>query len=482
MVINENNGQREYQSNEINQINIQNNQVLQQQQFQQQISKNSVFIEKNIFQEIQNQYQIGQIIHENYSGTVSLITHKQSGIIRALKIIKKKIKSIDHPYIIQVFEIYQDAKFLYIISEYCTGGELLEGLKNKPSFTEKIASKYIKQILSALSCCHVNDIIHKYLKPENLLFYSKEQNSHLKLLDIGFDHIQQNPFYIPPEIFQKSKYDQSCDIWSLGIIMYLLIYGQVPFNGNSDKDVYNQILSGKYNIDGNISNEAKDLLERMLQIDPKQRISSVEAYAHPWIVNNLSVNPLGDIMMDKLNLFVAKSKAKVCLQSLYDNIIISNQDKLKIFEQHGNTNNNFLNKEGFTKVCQKFIENPVKYREIVESTFQALDNQEKIQIDSFISKSKELEINKYKVKLVNCLKQVLFLYFFKYYKNKILLKKTNQKQCNNSDNISTQVLKEILYQLPFNKSALQLIKQNEENICINTFVNQLIEKKQQNQL
>jgi len=145
------------------------------------------------------------------------------------------LRSIDHPCIVKVFEHFQDDKYHYLISEYCTGGELFERIKDVSPFTEKVAAHYMKQILSAISYCHVNNIVHRDLKPENILFDSKLTNSNIKVIDFGastkFDHNEMmtkrigTPFYVAPEILLKKPYDEKCDVWSLGVIMYILLCG-----------------------------------------------------------------------------------------------------------------------------------------------------------------------------------------------------------------------------------------------------------------
>lgn len=150
------------------------------------------------------------------------------------------LKSIDHPNIIKLFELYQDDTNYYLITEHCQGGELFERIKSAENFSEKEAADYMKQILSAVYYCHERQIVHRDLKPENLLFDQKKQNANIKVIDFGtsrkFDPTKKltkrlgTPYYIAPEVLKKN-YDEKCDVWSCGVILYILLCGYPPFNG-----------------------------------------------------------------------------------------------------------------------------------------------------------------------------------------------------------------------------------------------------------
>jgi calcium-dependent protein kinase len=194
-----------------------------------------------------------------------------------------------------VYEFYTDNTNFYIVSEFCSGGELFDRITEKGSFNEKDAAKIMKQILSAVCYSHENNIVHRDLKPENILLDDKSDKYILKLIDWGgaryftknkkMNKVSGTPYYIAPEVLNES-YDEKCDIWSCGVILYILICGYPPFNGDSDNDIMKAVLKGKFSFPNedwkNVSKEAKDLITNMLKFDSKQRYSSKDCLAHPW--------------------------------------------------------------------------------------------------------------------------------------------------------------------------------------------------------
>jgi calcium-dependent protein kinase len=262
-------------------------------------------------------YEEINLLGEGSFGKVFKVSHKLSKVIRAMKVINKKdaligneseaalikeiniLKSLDHPNILKVYEYYNNKRRLYIITELCTGGELFDKISNEKCFNEKIASHVMRQLLSAVQYCHANGIIHRDLKPENILIESVEEYSKefftIKVIDFGTsDKLAKNkmmdkqigtPFYIAPEVLNNS-YNEKCDIWSCGVIMYILLCGVPPFFGNTDDEIYRAVKDGKYTMDGpewaEISREAKDLIKVMLRKDISKRVSAEEALNHTW--------------------------------------------------------------------------------------------------------------------------------------------------------------------------------------------------------
>lgn len=157
----------------------------------------------------------------------------------------------------------------------------------------------MKQVLSGINYCHQKNIVHRDLKPENLLLDKDENNPKIKIIDFGtsqyFDPETQmsqkfgTPYYIAPEVLKK-KYTEKCDVWSLGVILYILLCGYPPFNGANDKQIIESVLKGKYQVDepewDDISSDAKDLVRKMLEYDPLRRISAAEALQHRWIMHH----------------------------------------------------------------------------------------------------------------------------------------------------------------------------------------------------
>ena len=141
----------------------------------------------------------------------------------------------------KIYDHFQDPRSFYIVTELCTGGELFDHIIDSGHFSEKQAAGRQKQILSAVACCHDNKIVHRDLKPENVLYESNKPDSQLKVIDFGTSRVYDptkkmaqrlgTPYYIAPEILQK-KYNEKCDVWSCGVILYIMLSGIPPFNGN----------------------------------------------------------------------------------------------------------------------------------------------------------------------------------------------------------------------------------------------------------
>lgn len=191
-------------------------------------------------------------------GEVKKVIHKLTNNARAMKIIKrdnvdesfmaalnseiKILQMLDHPNIVKLYEVYQDPKNIYMITEYLEGGELFDMILKSRNFNENIAAKIMKQVLSAVAYCHSKKIVHRDLKPENLLLASND-SFEIKVIDFGLSRTfspdksmyskMGTPFYIAPEVLKK-KYNEKCDIWSCGVILYILLSGNPPFNGKND--------------------------------------------------------------------------------------------------------------------------------------------------------------------------------------------------------------------------------------------------------
>lgn len=265
-------------------------------------------------------YKMGKVLGEGAYGRVCLISHKKTEIIRAMKMIKKSsmkkeakmelltevsiLKMLDHPNIVKLTEIYEDERYYYLIQEYCSGGELFDKIQEFHSFSERQAAEYIRQVLSAIFYCHEKGIVHRDLKPENLLLESKKANAQLKVIDFGVSMKYKKgermhekygtPYYIAPEVLNRN-YDEKCDIWSCGVILYILLCGYPPFNGPTDVEIMKSVKCGKYTFDDpdwkNISKEAKSLISRMLTYSPSKRVSAKEALEDPWIKSNSYTTP-----------------------------------------------------------------------------------------------------------------------------------------------------------------------------------------------
>ncbi|QDZ25223.1 calcium-dependent protein kinase [Chloropicon primus] len=203
-------------------------------------------------------------------------------------------------HVVTLEDAFEDKTSVKMILELCAGGELFERIISKKHYSEKDASTIVRQMLEVVGACHVNGIIHRDLKPENFLFSCEEEDSELKVTDFGlstfyrhgqrFTEVVGSAYYIAPEVLQRG-YGPPCDIWSIGVIMYIVLCGRPPFFGRTESAVFNNIMKAKARLEENfkrdpwpkITKEAKDLIRKMLNMDPQARITASQALAHDWI-------------------------------------------------------------------------------------------------------------------------------------------------------------------------------------------------------
>jgi calcium-dependent protein kinase len=267
---------------------------------------------------VEENYKFLNKLGKGSFGSVFKVIHINTGLVRAIKVIKKEnlqyqdddqkfLKEIEilinceHPNIIKIFEYYSDNYNYYLVTEYISGGELYETIITWKLFDEEKAYYIMSQVLSAVNYLHSKGIVHRDVKPENMLVENKVKNNNkemlnIKLIDFGTSNYYNeskkftlkvgSPYYIAPEVIKKS-YDYKCDIWSCGVILFILLVGYPPFKGNTQKDLLNSIVKGKYSISGpewsRVSPEAKDLVTKMLEVDTTKRLSAEECFKHPWM-------------------------------------------------------------------------------------------------------------------------------------------------------------------------------------------------------
>jgi len=164
------------------------------------------------------------------------------------------LQKLDHPNIVKYYETYEDIRFLYLVMQYCPHGELFDSFdhfeKAGVKYTEQQTAKLIRKTLSALQHCHSENIIHRDIKPENILF---DVNNNLVIVDFGLakqtkavmNVVAGTPYFMAPEVID-GNYQEKCDIWSLGVVLYMLVSGTLPFNGTSKPEVYGKIRKGLY--------------------------------------------------------------------------------------------------------------------------------------------------------------------------------------------------------------------------------------------
>lgn len=232
---------------------------------------------------------------------VAIKTLPKNKLGNNIEYIREEIKilsSLDHPNIIKYYETYESPKYMYLVMEYCGGGELFDRItKSKDEkFDEKQAAIIMKKLLSAINHCHANQIAHRDLKPENIMYVGKEDDADIKIIDFGLskkksgknvslDTVVGTPYYVAPEVL-KGTYGYECDMWSLGVIMYILLSGCLPFSGANAPEVFEKVKTANFTFETKewkgVSDEAKDLIRKLLTVDIKKRLTASNAVKHTW--------------------------------------------------------------------------------------------------------------------------------------------------------------------------------------------------------
>ncbi|NWY10311.1 KS6A3 kinase, partial [Aphelocoma coerulescens] len=242
--------------------------------------------------------------------------HKASNMEYAVKIIDKSkrdpteeieilLRYGQHPNIITLKDVYDDGKYVYVVTELMKGGELLDKILRQKFFSEREASAVLFTITKTVEYLHTQGVVHRDLKPSNILYVDESGNPEsIRICDFGFakqlraeNGLLMTPCYtanfVAPEVLKRQGYDAACDIWSLGVLLYTMLTGYTPFaNGPDDtpEEILARIGSGKFSLSGgywnSVSDTAKaDLVSKMLHVDPHQRLTAAQVLSHPWIVH-----------------------------------------------------------------------------------------------------------------------------------------------------------------------------------------------------
>ncbi|KAM9302111.1 serine/threonine-protein kinase 33 [Gastrophryne carolinensis] len=276
---------------------------------------------------IQQIYTFGRKLGQGSFGVVIEATHKDTGRKWAIKKVNREkagssavkllerevsiLKRVNHEHVIHLEEVFETPKRMYLVMELCEGGELREILQRRKRFSEKETRHIIQSLASAIAYLHKKDIVHRDLKLENILVKSSEGGDreemvlNIKVTDFGLavqkggvggENMLQatcgTPIYMAPEIINAHDYSQQCDTWSVGVIMYMLLSGDPPFLGSSEEKLFELIKKGELNFSHsawqNVSDGAKDVLQKLLRVDPADRITANELLDDPWITGKTS--------------------------------------------------------------------------------------------------------------------------------------------------------------------------------------------------
>lgn len=257
---------------------------------------------------------------------------------------------LTHPNIVQLYETYEDKSKIYLVMELVTGGELFDRIVEKGSYTEKDASDLIRQILEAVDYMHEQGVVHRDLKPENLLFYSPDDDSKIMISDFGLSKMEDSgimatacgtPGYVAPEVLAQKPYGKAVDIWSIGVISYILLCGYPPFYDENDANLFAQILKGEFEFDSpywdDISDSAKDFIRHLMCVNVEKRYTCKQALAHPWISGNAAGNKnIHATVSEQLKKNFAKSRWK---QAYLAATVIRQMQRLALGSSEGSRSN-----------------------------------------------------------------------------------------------------------------------------------------------
>jgi len=287
---------------------------------------------------LEDRYELKDLLGTGAFSQVRLAESKsESGKLYAVKIIDKTalkgkedsleneikvLRRLKHPNIVQLLETYEDKSKVYLVMELVTGGELFDRIVEKGSYTEKDAADLIRQVLEAVDYMHEQGVVHRDLKPENLLYYCPDEDSKIMISDFGLSKMEDSgimatacgtPGYVAPEVLAQKPYGKAVDVWSIGVISYILLCGYPPFYDESDSYLFAQILKGEFEFDSpywdDISDSAKDFIRRLMCVDVNKRYTCREALQHPWICGNAaSTKNIHSSVSEQLKKNFAKSR------------------------------------------------------------------------------------------------------------------------------------------------------------------------------
>ncbi|XP_002521658.2 calcium-dependent protein kinase 28 [Ricinus communis] len=290
-------------------------------------------------------YSIGKLLGHGQFGYTYVATDKANGDRVAVKKIeknkmvlpiavedvKREVKILQelagHENVVHFYNAFEDDSFVYIVMELCEGGELLDRilLKKDSRYTEKDAAVIVRQMLKVAAECHLHGLVHRDMKPENFLFKSTKDDSPLKATDFGlsdfikpgkkFQDIVGSAYYVAPEVLKRRSGPES-DVWSIGVITYILLCGRRPFWDKTEDGIFKEVLRNKPDFRRkpwpSISSSAKDFVKKLLVKDPRVRLTAAQALSHPWVREggNASEIPIDISVLNNMRQFVKYSRFK----------------------------------------------------------------------------------------------------------------------------------------------------------------------------
>lgn len=368
----------------------------------------SVFAHLNS-KSLQENYDLMEKISEGDIAFVRLAVHKASRKHKAVKSVEKSkiinnnnklnlleefntLKKLDHPNIVKVFECYEDSTYMHTVLEYLPGGQLIDYLIKSNMLSERIAARIMQQILSALSYCHEKRIIHTDIRPEHILFDSKSEKSVPKLISFGKSTIKvpvinnqsklSRLLYTAPEVLKGEPCTEQSDIWSCGVLLYMLLTGKPPFAGKTQNLLKQRVQTGDYSLKGQewakISGPAIELLKQMLVYNPSSRISARAAMQNPWIkacLSNPNLSANDTLALKNISNFRTKQKLQQVVLVYIANNALSKErlsEMSQTFQHLDKDGDGKISKEELIEAYLQFMSQAKAIKE-VEAIMQSID-------------------------------------------------------------------------------------------------------------
>nr|BAX24557.1 calcium dependent protein kinase isoform 2 [Nicotiana benthamiana] len=351
------------------------------------------------YEDVRVHYTLGKELGRGQFGVTYLCTEISTGQQYACKSISKKklvtkadkddmrreIQIMQHlsgqPNIVEFKGAYEDKGSVYLVMELCGGGELFDRIIAKGHYSERAAATMCRAIVNVVHVCNFMGVLHRDLKPENFLLSDKSENAALKITDFGlsvfiqegklYKDIVGSAYYVAPEVLRRS-YGKEIDVWSAGVMLYILLSGVPPFWAETEKGIFDAILKGHIDFESepwpSVSSSAKDLVRKMLTKDPKKRITAAQVLEHPWLKEggDASDKPLEGAVLSRMKQFRAMNKLKkLALKVIAENLSAEEIHGLKAMFHNIDTDNSGTItyeelRSGLAKLGSKLTEAEVK--------------------------------------------------------------------------------------------------------------------------
>ncbi|PKA61492.1 Calcium-dependent protein kinase 3 [Apostasia shenzhenica] len=350
-------------------------------------------------QNVRETYEFGHELGRGQFGVTYLVTHRETEQAFACKTIairrlanRQMVEDVrrevqimhhltGHRNIVELKGVFEDRLSVNLVMDLCEGGELFDRIIERGYYSEKAAAAICRDIVTVIHNCHSLGVMHRDLKPENFMFLSKDEDSPLKAIDFGlsvffkpgdiFNDLVGSAYYVAPEVLRR-HYGQEADIWSAGVILYVLLTGVPPFWAENEKGIFEAILRGDVDYTSDpwpsISTDARELVSSILQLDPKKRPSAAEILKNPWIKidGNASDEPIDYTVLARMKLFKNTNKfKKVALKVIAENLSEEEIAGLvEMFKSIDIDNSGTITfdelKDGLTKLGSKLSESEVR--------------------------------------------------------------------------------------------------------------------------